>query len=65
MKLSRVNSYHISLDREKSELLGDVLNVNVPPLGRELSILKLLQRKLYDRVFTKIIKKLHKTFFVK
>ena len=36
LKLSWGNSYHRSLDRQKSVLLGDVLNIYVPPLGLEI-----------------------------
>ena len=39
LKLSHGNSYHTSLDRQKYELLGDVLNIYVPPLGPEISSL--------------------------
>ena len=37
--VSHSNPYHISLDRQKSELLGDVLNIYVPPSGPEISSL--------------------------
>ena len=39
LEIKSVNSYHISLERQKSELLGDVLKIYVPPLGPEISSL--------------------------